>query len=124
MNAGHPSIASSDRILRRRAPRTWMHGGMKTGPLRWRALFLAVVVLLPAAAQGEQTAREVLKEQRDHRLWKEVGRCDGAERYLKAFPEGLHAGEAQEGCNSETDPHAARLQGNGMTLSGIVTSRR
>ena len=67
----------------------------RVGPLRWRSLFLAVV-LLPAVAWGEQTAREVLKEQRDHRLWKEVGGCPGAERYLKAFPEGLHADEARE----------------------------
>ena len=95
MNAGHPSIASSDRTLRRRAPRTRRHGGMKTGPLRWRALFLAVV-LLPGAAWGEQTAHEILKERRDHELWKDGGGCPGAERYLNAFPEGLHAGEARE----------------------------
>ena len=64
-------------------------------PLRWRVLFLAVV-LLPGAAWGQQTARELLKEKRDHRLWEEAGRCAGAERYLKAFPEGLHAAEARE----------------------------
>ena len=70
--------------------------GRRPGPLRWRALFLAVV-LLPAAAWGEQTASEKLKEQLDRRLWKEVGGCPGAERYLKALPEGLHAGDAR-GC--------------------------
>ena len=64
------------------------------GPLRWRVLFLAV--LLPGAAWGEQTAHEMLKEMRDHSLWKDVGGCPGAERYLNAFPEGLHAGEARE----------------------------
>ena len=50
----------------------------------------------PAAALGAQTAREMLKEMRDHSLWKDVGECPGAERYLKAFPEGHHAGEARE----------------------------
>ena len=95
MTAGHPSIASSDRTLRRRAPRPWRHGGMRTGPLLWRALFLAVV-LLPGAAWGEQTAHEILKERRDHELWKDGGGCPGAERYLNAFPEGHHAEEAQE----------------------------
>ena len=63
--------------------------------LQWRALFLAVV-LLPAAALGEQTASEVLKKQLDRRLWEEVGRCDGAKRYLEALPEGQYAGKAQE----------------------------
>ena len=63
---------------------------------RWAVWALAAAVLWPALALGERTAREVLKEQRDHRLWKEVGGCQGAERYLKAFPEGLNAGEAQE----------------------------
>ena len=82
--------------------------------LRWRALFLAVV-LLPAVAWGEQTAREVLKEQRDHRLWKEVGRCDGAERYLKAFPEGLHADEARE-CPTERRAEEIELP-DGLTLA-------
>ena len=82
--------------------------------LRWRALFLAVL-LLPAAAWGEQTAREVLKEQRDHRLWKEVGRCDGAERYLKAFPEGLHADEARE-CPTERRAEEIELP-DGLTLA-------
>ena len=67
----------------------------RPGSLRWRAIFLAVV-LLPAAAWGEQTASEKLKEQLDRRLWKEVGGCPGADRYLKELPEGLHAGEAQE----------------------------
>ena len=102
MNAGHSAIS----ILRRRAPRPWRHGDMKPetvmgragrrpGPLRWRALFLAVA-LLPTAALGEQTSREKLNEQLDHRLWKDVGGCPGAMRYLEALPEGLHAGEAQE----------------------------
>ena len=69
--------------------------GRRPGPLRWRALFLAVV-LLPAAALGEQTASEVLKKQLDRRLWEEVGQCDGAKRYLEALPKGQYAGEAQE----------------------------
>ena len=47
-------------------------------------------------AWGERTAREVLKEKRDHRLWEEVGECRGAERYLKALPEGLHAEDARK----------------------------
>ena len=65
---------------------------------RWGAWALAAAVLLPAAAWGEQTASEkLLKEQLDHRLWKTVGGCPGAERYLKALPEGLHADEAR-GC--------------------------
>ena len=69
--------------------------GRRAKPLQWRVLFLAAL-MMPGAAWGQQTARELLKEKRDHRLWEEAGRCAGAERYLKAFPEGLHAAEAHE----------------------------
>ena len=82
--------------------------------LRWRALFLAVL-LLPAAALGEQTAREMLKEQQDHRLWEEVGGCRDAERYLMAFPEGLHADEARE-CPTERRAEEIVLP-DGLTLA-------
>ena len=82
--------------------------------LRWRELFLAVV-LLPGAAWGEQTAREILKERRDHELWKDGGGCPGAERYLKAFPEGLHADEARE-CPTERRAEEIVLP-DGLTLA-------
>ena len=82
--------------------------------LRWRALFLAVV-LLPGAAWGEQTAHEILKERRDHELWKDGGGCPGAERYLKAFPEGLHADEARE-CPTERRAEEIVLP-DGLTLA-------
>ena len=81
----------------------------RVGPLRWCALFLAVV-LLPAVAWGEQTAFEVLKEQRDHRLWKEVGGCRGAERYLKAFPKGLNADDARKCLDAEKEEKEERRQ--------------
>ena len=75
---------------------------------RWTAWALAAVLLLPAAALGERTAREVLKEQRDHRLWKEVGGCQGAERYLKAFPKGLNADEARRCLEAEKEEKEER----------------
>ena len=82
----------------------------RAGPLRWRALFLAAL-MLPGAAWGQQTARELLKEKRDHRLWEEAGRCDGAERYLKAFPEGLHAAEARECLAVDLEETRRRMKG-------------
>ena len=45
----------------------------------------------------------MLKEKRDHRLWEEVGGCQGAERYLKAFPKGLNAGKARECLEAEKE---------------------
>ena len=118
MNAGHPAVASSDRILRRRAPRTWRHGGMRTeagmvrvwrraGLLRWCVLFLAAL-MMPEVALGERTAREVFNEKRDHRLWEEVGECRGAERYLKAFPEGLNADKARKCLDAEKEEKEER----------------
>ena len=80
------------------------------GPLRWRVLFLAAL-MLPGAVWGQQTARELLKEKRDHRLWEEAGRCDGAERYLKAFPEGLHAKEARECLAVDLEETRRRMKG-------------
>ena len=75
---------------------------------RWAAWALAAAVLWPAAAPGERTAREVLKEQRDHRLWREVGGCQGAERYLKAFPKGLNADDARRCLEAEKEEKEER----------------
>ena len=75
---------------------------------RWTAWALAAAVLWPAAAPGERTAREVLKEQRDHRLWREVGGCQGAERYLKAFPKGLNADDARRCLDAEKEEKEER----------------
>ena len=80
------------------------------GPLRWCVLFLAAL-MMPGAVLGQQTARELLKEKRDHRLWEEAGRCDGAERYLKAFPEGLHAAEARECLAVDLEETRRRMKG-------------
>ena len=72
-----------------------VRAGRRAGPWRGCALFF-LAALLPAAALGEQMSLKKLNEQLDHRLWKDIGGCPGAVRYLKELPEGLHADEARE----------------------------
>ena len=85
--------ALAGRIRRRRFPSGGY--GCAAGRVLVGCVLSLAVVLLPEVAWG-QTPMEVLERQRDERDWKEVVDCKGAEKYLEAHPEGLHADEARE----------------------------